>query len=135
MAIALLMSAVTGVGRDQALALPPGCVKPAGGFLIVASNLGWNDSETHGAPKVPWPVVTVQQGETVAITLCSISDYPHSFEITPHYITDPIEYTLSDGQVLQLSVSADQAGTFMIQCGLPCPIHTFMQDGEFIVKP
>ena len=57
-----------GTGRP----LPPDCLKPAGGFLVVASDTGYNDSIGHGAPKVDWPIITVRQGQNVTIVVCNI---------------------------------------------------------------
>ena len=65
-------------------ALPAGCVKPAGGFLIVASDLGFNDSENYFG-KGSWPIVNVTQGSTVNITVCDAGNYAHGFQISSYY--------------------------------------------------
>jgi hypothetical protein len=108
--------------------LPPGCVKPPGGFLIIASNLGYNDSITHGAPTKSWPIITVKQGQTVNITICNIDVQAHGFQITHYY--DSSVVTVVPGQVLQIKpFVADQTGSFSIYCDIFCSIHPYMQSG------
>lgn len=50
--LALLAVYVTtsGAAGSSGSVLPADCVRPAGGFLIVASSLGFNESMAHGAP-------------------------------------------------------------------------------------
>ena len=116
--------------------LPPGCAKPAGGFLIIAGdspgNVGYNDSEGHGAPTNPWPIITVQKGTTVNITVCNTDRQAHGFNIS-HYYDSSIE-TVAPGQVIRVQFVADEAGTFRIYCAIFCTIHVFMQSGELIVE-
>ena len=66
-------------GTSSSTALPAGCTKPANGFLIVASNLGYNDSELHYG-KGSWPILNVTQGSTVNITICNTANYAHGFQ-------------------------------------------------------
>ena len=118
----------------QSRPLPPGCVKPPGGFLIIASNLGYNDSITHGAPQKTWPIITVKQGQTVDIVVCNIDVQAHGFQIT-HY-SDSSEVTLEPGQVLKVPpFVADRAGSFQIYCEIFCSIHIYMQSGQLLVTP
>lgn len=114
--------------------LPAGCVKPANGFLIIASNLGYNDSIGHDAgPNSPWPVIRVQQGQTVNIVVCNIDVQPHGFQIN-HYFDSNIE-TLDPGQVIKLTpFVASQSGTFQIYCSIFCTIHIYMQYGQLVVS-
>jgi hypothetical protein len=107
--------------------LPPGCVKPPGGFLIVASDTGYNDSMGHGVPEESWPVLTVAQGQNVTIVVCNIDVQPHGFQVT-HY-DDKSEVTIVPGQVYRVSFVANQAGSFAIYCVIPCTIHWAMQSG------
>ena len=52
--------------------LPPGCSRPAGGFLVIVSEYGYNDSILEGAgPTKAWPVITVPLGTSVSITVCN----------------------------------------------------------------
>jgi len=114
--------------------LPPGCSKPAGGFLIIASHLGWNDSELEGAgitAGVVWPKITVNQGSTVNITVCNADVQTHSFNIAT-YLTAPVN-TIAPHQVLHFSFVANQAGTFQIYCEVPCSIHIYMLSGQLQV--
>jgi hypothetical protein len=111
--------------------LPAGCVKPPGGFLIVASDLGYNDSELHyGAGS--WPVINVTQGSTVTITVCNTANYAHGFQISGYYQGSLV--TIAPGEVLHIpAFVADKAGNFLIYCSIPCPIHIYMQYGELSV--
>jgi len=113
--------------------LPPGCTKPPGGFLIVASNLGYNDSELHYGTG-SWPIINVTQGSTVNITVCNTANYAHGFQISGYYQSSLV--TISPGEVLHIpAFIADKAGNFLIYCSIPCPIHIYMQYGELSVAP
>jgi len=107
--------------------LPGGCVKPAGGFLVVASHEGYNDSVAHGVPTNWWPIITVQQGQTVNITVCNTDFQAHGFQVTHYY--DSYIVTIVPSQVLHVSFVADKAGEFRIYCNIPCSIHWAMQSG------
>ncbi len=112
--------------------LPAGCVKPADGFLIVASQLGYNDSVDHGVPENSWPVVDVQQGQNVTIVVCNTDPVePHGFQIDNYYDTGTV--SIAPGQVLTVSFVANKAGTFRIYCNIFCAIHWAMQSGELVV--
>jgi hypothetical protein len=135
----LLVVVLLGVGATTALylasrggsppgrPLPSGCVKPAGGFLVVASGTGYNDSMGHGVPEENWPIITVEQGQNVTIVVCNIDVQPHGFQVT-HY-DDQSEVTIVPGQVYRVSFVADQAGSFAIYCEIFCTIHWAMQSG------
>jgi len=113
---------------------PPGCSKPPGGFLIIASHLGWNDSELKGAgvtPGVVWPKITVNQGSAVNITVCNIDVQTHSFNIAT-YLSTPVN-TVAPQQVRHFSFVANQPGTFQIYCEIPCSIHIYMLSGQLEV--
>jgi len=137
--LVLLVVVLLGVGATTALylvsrgssggsrQLPSDCVKPAGGFLVVASNTGFNDSIGHGAPEKNWPIITVQQGQNVTIVVCNIDVQAHGFQIT-HY-DDQDEVTIVPGQVYKVSFVANQAGSFDIYCEIFCSIHIYMQSG------
>jgi len=109
------------------------CVKPADGFLIVASSRGYNDSLDHGAPENSWPIITVQQGQTVNITVCNTDFQAHGFQVTYYYDSSVI--TVVPGQVLHVSFVADKTGQFRIFCNIFCSIHPFMQNGLLNVTP
>lgn len=111
--------------------LPSDCVRPAGGFLIVASSMGYNDSVAHGAPARSWPVLDIVAGSNVTITICNTYRLPVGFQVT-HYLQKKIEAILP-GEALTVSFVADQKGTFLIYCAIFCPIHIFLQGGELIV--
>jgi len=114
-------------------ALPSGCVMPPGGFLVIASSLGYNQSVYHQTLSKPWPVITVQKGATVNIVVCNTDRQAHGFQIA-HYFESNIE-TLDPGQVLKVSFTADQTGTFQIYCSIFCTIHLYMQNGQLTVSP
>ena len=113
--------------------LPTGCVKPSGGFLIIASGTGYNDSIGHGAPENNWPIVNVTQGQNVTIVVCNIDIQAHGFQITHYY--DSNEVTITPGQVIKVNFVANQVGKFDIYCEIFCSIHVYMQSGLLNVAP
>ncbi len=123
--------ASTGRNVTTTSTLPSGCVKPADGFLVVASNQGYNDSIAHGVPQNSWPVMTVQQNQTVNITVCDTDFQAHGFQVTHYYDSEIV--TIVPGQVLHVSFVADKTGTYRIYCNIFCSIHWAMQSGELIV--
>jgi FtsP/CotA-like multicopper oxidase with cupredoxin domain len=140
--LVIIMSAVVVVGVAGILLmqspnsqptgpLPSGCTKPAGGFLIIASKLGYNDSVDHGVPSKPWPVITVNQGQRVDITVCNTDIQAHGFQVA-HYFDSTIE-SIAPGQAVHVSFVADQPGDFQIYCSIFCSVHAFMQSGQLRV--
>ena len=113
--------------------LPPGCVMPRGGFLIIASELGYNDSVDHVASQnVSWPLLHAQQGQNVTIVVCNTDpSQAHGFQIEEYYQTGTV--AIAPGQVLRVSFIADKSGTFRIYCNIPCTVHWAMQNGELVV--
>jgi hypothetical protein len=111
--------------------LPAGCVRQSGGFLIIASSLGYNDSIAHGAPVKSWPVLEVTKGTDVTITLCNTYSQAVGFQVS-HYLAGETE-TIMPGQVLSVSFIANQTGTFVIYCSIFNPIHIYLQGGELNV--
>lgn len=114
-------------GSGSSRPLPAGCAEPEGGFLVIASNTGFNDSIGHGAPEKNWPIITVHQGQNVTIVVCNIDVQAHGFQIN-HY-DDKSEVTIVPGQVYRVSFIADQVGSFSIYCEIFCSIHIYMQSG------
>lgn len=131
-ALVLLGSAlyvsIAGANANAQAPLPPGCVKPAGGYLIVATSDGYNDSIGHGAPMKSWPVLDVAAGSNVTITVCNAYEQPVGFQIS-HYLQNRTE-SIVPGGVMTVSFVADRTGTFLIYCAIFCPIHLFLQGGE-----
>ncbi len=115
----------------QSAALPSDCARPTGGFLIVASSWGYNDSVAHGAPARNWPVMDVKAGSNVTITICNTYKLPVGFQIV-HYLQAKTE-VIQPGQALTVSFVVGQKGTFLIYCAIFCPIHIFLQGGELNV--
>ncbi|MDE1852850.1 MAG: hypothetical protein KGI38_03775 [Thaumarchaeota archaeon] len=126
------LGASTSSATSQAAQLPPGCVKPANGFLIIASAEGFNDSIPHGVPKVFWPVITVDNGSEVNIVVCNTDTQAHGFQVQ-HYSDSNIE-VVPPGQVIHVSFYASESGSFQIYCSIFCTIHFFMQWGKLIVR-
>ena len=121
------------VTTTAALKLPAGCVKPAGGFLIVASLQGFNDSIEHGVPADNWPVMHAGVGQNVTIVVCNADpSQPHGFQIDHYY--DNRLVSLAPGQVLRVSFIANQAGTFRVYCQILCSVHWAMQNGQLIIS-
>jgi len=134
LAVVLLGAAATAAlyvasegGTSYTAVLPQGCARPPGGFLIIASNTGYNDSIGHGAPEKNWPVVDVHQGQNVTIVVCNIDVQAHGFQITHYY--DKSEVTIVPGQVIRVNFVADQVGSYSIYCEIFCSIHIYMQSG------
>jgi len=126
------LNKVTTTTSTSTAILPSGCVRPAGGFLIIASQLGYNDSVDHGVPQNSWPVVDVRQGQNVTIVVCNADPaQAHGFQIDHYY--DARLASVASGQVLSVNFIADTAGTFRIYCNIPCSVHWAMQSGELIV--
>ncbi|MDV3244570.1 MAG: hypothetical protein LYZ66_05275 [Nitrososphaerales archaeon] len=106
-------------------ALPSGCRKPAGGFLLVTSREGWNDSLRHSPSlQSPWPVITVTQGQMVNIVVCNVDNQAHGFQVKHYY--DSNIAAVAPGQVIAVSFVANQQGTFVIYCSIFCSIHPQM---------
>lgn len=112
--------------------LPPGCVRPADGFLVLQSEYGYNDSILDGAGlSKPWPVITVQEGQTVSIEVCNVGTEAHGFQIQ-NYVDSKIN-VIAPGEVMNFTFVATKAGNFQIYCAIPCAIHFFMQFGQLRV--
>ena len=112
-----------------AVSLPAGCVKPEGGYLIIASEYGYNDSVLEGAgPSKLWPVINVTLGQEVTITVCNVDTIQsHGFQVA-NYFDKSIE-SIAPGQVVTVSFVASKAGDFPIYCAIFCTIHLFMEYG------
>jgi len=118
--------------QSESGGLPSYCSRPSGGFLIVASARGYNDSVDHGVPASSWPVIRVQKGSTVSITVCNTDVQAHGFQVT-HYLDSRIE-TVSPGQALTVTFVADESGSYRIYCSIFCTVHWAMQSGELVVS-
>jgi len=116
--------------------VPAWCVKPKGGYLIVASLEGYNDSRDKnvgvGNELGSWPVIDVNRGANVTITVCNTdTQQAHGFQIRYYY--DSKIVSVAPGQSLTVSFIADQKGSFAIYCGIFCTVHIFMQSGKLVV--
>lgn len=129
----ILNSGTSGaVGTASGTVLPLDCVRPANGFLIIVSKFGYNDSILEGAgPTKAWPVVSVEEGQTVKITVCNVDTLAHGFQVA-NYV-DSITNVIAPGKALSVSFVADKEGTFTIYCAIFCPIHFLLQYGQLRV--
>ncbi len=100
-------------------------------LLIVASITGFNDSADHGVPANCWPVIHIQKGTLVNITVSNIDKQPHGFSIDHYY--DSSVVTVAPGQTIHVSFVANETGNFRIYCSIFCTVHWAMQSGELIV--
>ncbi len=119
-------------GSTSTTTLPSQCSRPQGGYLIVADFNGFNDSVDHGVPANSWPVIDVQRGSVVTITVCNVDSVAHGFQIT-HYLDSKLE-TLAPGSAQTFSFIASETGTFTIYCDIFCPIHWAMLSGALVVN-
>jgi hypothetical protein len=134
---ALVAIALPGLNKvnstSSTVELPTGCVKPANGFLIVASQLGFNDSVDHGVPQSSWPVMDVKQGQNVTIMVCNADpSQPHGFQISNYY--DARLVSIASGHILMVTFVADKTGTFRVYCSIPCSVHWAMLSGQLIIR-
>jgi FtsP/CotA-like multicopper oxidase with cupredoxin domain len=119
-------------GTTSTTALPADCVRPAGGFLIVVSKYGYNDSILQGAgPSKPFPLIDAKEGQTVNITVCNVDIAAHGFQVAG-YLEGNINI-IDPGKALSFSFVASHEGTFGIYCAIPCDIHVFLQYGQLRV--
>jgi hypothetical protein len=133
-ALAVLLAASGSYAVSQATPrslLPSGCAIPVGGFLIVVSSMGYNDSIEHGAPFKSWPILNVAQGSDVKITVCNTYSQQVGFQVT-HYLASDRE-AIAPGQVLSFNFIANETGSFYIYCAVFNPIHVYLQGGELNV--
>jgi FtsP/CotA-like multicopper oxidase with cupredoxin domain len=129
-----LHASQTAEGPLPVAKLPAGCVRPAGGYLIIASQYGYNDSVLEGAgPTKAWPVISVAVGQMVEITVCNVDTVEsHGFQVGDYF--DKTVESIAPGQVLSVSFVADKPGTFPIYCSIFCAIHLFMEYGQLRVS-
>jgi len=132
-AVAAVASAIYLSSASKETSLPAGCVRPANGFLIIASNRGYNDSVGHGVgPNDSWPVLNVQMGQSVIVVVCNTDIEAHGFQIY-HYF-DSHTVSIAPRQVIRVSFVANETGTFRIYCSIFCVIHVpYMQYGKLVV--
>ena len=78
-----------------------------------------------------WPIIRVQQGDTVIITVINNDSREiHGFAIV-HY--DDKGFSLAPGQQQTITFVANDVGSFRIYCNVFCAIHPYMQNGVLIV--
>jgi len=100
-------------------------------FVIVANERGYNDSIDHGVPQNYWPVLCVQQGNTITIKVENTGSEPHGFAIDHYY---PQGVSLVEGNNLTITFIADQKGAFLIYCTVLCAVHPWMLSGLLVVR-
>ena len=129
--LAVAVAVASTVAVAYFLNLGKGAEKPHSGFLIIASSNGYNDSIHNGAGQRPWPIINVQKGTNVTISVYNADHQAHGFQVL-HYFDSSIE-TVAPGQTVTVSFVADEAGTFRIFCSIFCTVHVYMQSGELVV--
>jgi FtsP/CotA-like multicopper oxidase with cupredoxin domain len=103
-------------------------------FTIIESDKGPDEGMNGSAYHVgePWPVMEVQQGDTVVIHIVSEDSLEaHGFTIE-HYFDPGVG--LLPGGTYTVKFVANDNGTFVITCLLFCAIHPLMDYGKFIVN-
>jgi len=130
----MLAIAVASTGAFFALVhyeriIPSGQNNSTAVFTIVISRQGFNGSVSYSGA---WPIMKVHKGQTVMIHLENTDPLePHGFAID-HYFDSGI--ALRPGKTYDLTIVADQSGTFRVFCNIFCTIHVYMQNGELIVN-
>lgn len=118
--------------RSYLMASPVSCTKPTDGFIIIASSSGYNDSVAHISPQNPhWPVITVQQGQTVNIVVCNIDNQSHGFQIA-HYLNSTTN-VITPNHSQSYSFVANQAGMFQIYTGIIDSVDV-LENGQLVVN-
>lgn len=103
-------------------------------FTIIESDRGPYEGMNGSAYHIgeAWPVMEVQQGDTVIIHIISEnSEEAHGFTIL-HYFDPGVG--LLPGGTYTVRFVANENGTFVITCLLFCAIHPVMDYGKFIVN-
>ena len=126
----------TNSGAPALTPLPAWCVRPKGGYLIIADTGGYNNSRYHnvavGNEIGSWPVINVSRGANVTITVCNTdTTQAHGFQIR-YYLDNKTNYVLA-GKSMTVSFMATQKGDFAIYCNIFCTVHIFMQSGKLSV--
>jgi len=107
------------------------CVTPSGFILIIADLTGFNDSIDHGAPLNPWPVIRVNQGDTVRLLVCNDDlSQAHGFAIQTYFDRGVV---LAPGEAFRIQFQATLPGSFVIYCNIFCTVHAFMV-GRLVVQ-
>jgi len=120
------------LANSKPTSLPAWCVRPKGGYLIVANIEGYNDSTSQDVPNNAWPVIDVARGSNVTIAVCNTDRQAHGFQIR-HYYDSKIE-SVAPGQMLTVSFTATQRGSFAIYCDIFCTVHALMVSGKLVVS-
>jgi len=124
-------SSRSSTGSSQT-ALPSFCSRPGGGFLVVISGYGYNDSILQGAgPSKPWPVIQVQLGQTVKITVCNVDVESHGFQVSNY--EQAVTNIIEPGHSMTFTFAATKEGTIGIYCEIPCDLHPYLQYGQLRV--
>ena len=104
-------------------------------FTIVMANegvnVGFNGSAYHQAP---WPVMNVTLGQNVIIHVVNNDTVQaHGFQVI-HYFDTGILGGLAPGECYDVRFTANQLGSFAVQCNISCSIHILMQSGRLNVN-
>lgn len=88
---------------------------------------GWTFGNT-----VPGPVIRVNQGDLVKVTLVNESDAAHSIDFHSARIPMDVAFrSIGPGEELEFEFTANDPGTFMVHCGTP-PVLMHIMQGMYL---
>lgn len=88
---------------------------------------GWTFGNT-----VPGPVIRVNEGDLVKVTLVNESDAAHSIDFHSARIPMDVAFrTIGPGEELEFEFTANDPGTFMVHCGTP-PVLMHIMQGMYL---
>jgi FtsP/CotA-like multicopper oxidase with cupredoxin domain len=97
-------------------------------FTIMADDNGFNGSVQHA---LPWPIITVHQGDNVTITVVNDGKVEaHGFAIDGYF---PQGLIVGPGESDSVTFTANQEGNFTFYCNIFCTVHQYMI-GQLVVE-
>lgn len=88
---------------------------------------GWTFGNT-----VPGPVIRVNEGDLVKVTLVNESDAAHSIDFHSARIPMDVAFrSIGPGEELEFEFTANDPGTFMVHCGTP-PVLMHIMQGMYL---
>jgi nitrous oxide reductase len=128
--IALVIASLAAGGVFAIVLTPPpspcsGVIGATRSFTIVADLNGYNGSKYQAGA---WPVATVHQCDSVAITIVNNDTQAHGFAVT-YYSNSGLE-VVGGAPPQTLKFQATKIGQFTMYCSLGvCTVHKFMLTG------
>ena len=128
LAVVLVAGLVAGLALLYVNQAPTPAKEQARNFTIMADENGYNGSVQHG---IPWPIITVHQGDNVTITVINDGKVEaHGFAIYQYF---PQGFIVGPGESDTFSFTANVSGNFTFYCNVFCTVHQFMV-GELVVE-